>query len=200
MMNKYANNESAVDSFVSLLLSELGFNHGWLYIFPQLYLPLTFSNTIEREAIPDFTILDVVSFLRMSVIEDKSVDNVLVNSEPQMIAEAIAAYQQNAKIKYDEHHLHNHDLKSRKRKQETDGVKPKKIKSNKNDDDNDKHSANENDDNDINDIDDNRQVISVRISGTTFRFYSVIISDSIIESMKTRMEGNLNLLSFIFFD
>jgi hypothetical protein len=49
-------------------------------------------------AVPDFTIMDVVSNARMVVIEDKSVDNVHVNSEPQLIAELIALLQLDAYI------------------------------------------------------------------------------------------------------
>lgn len=97
MLLKYSNHESGVDAFVSLLLSELGFMQEWLWLFPQLSLPLMFGK-IAKTAIADFTILDVFSFYRMAVVEDKSENEIRQNSEPQIIAEAIAVHQQN-KIK-----------------------------------------------------------------------------------------------------
>lgn len=105
MMHKYPTIEALVDEFVSLLLRELmdGLEEAdWLYVFPQLPLPLIFGvppNENEKTAIADRTIVDVGSFYRMSVFEDKSVDQQRVNSEPQLIAEAIAAHQANMQIK-----------------------------------------------------------------------------------------------------
>jgi len=105
MTEKYPTVEALVDEFVSLLLRELmaGLDEAdWLYVFPQLPLPLIFGtppNETERRAIADRTILDVGSFYRMSVFEDKSVDQKRINSEPQLIAEAIAAHQANMQIK-----------------------------------------------------------------------------------------------------
>jgi hypothetical protein len=49
-----------------------------------------------KEAIPDFIVLDVVSFLRMAVVEDKRFNDEMKNSEPQLIAELIALFQANA--------------------------------------------------------------------------------------------------------
>ena len=65
MVHKFPNHESAVDAFVQLLLREIGFNDGWSHVFPQLRLSLTYGekpNSVEKDAIADFTIMDVVSF------------------------------------------------------------------------------------------------------------------------------------------
>jgi hypothetical protein len=86
--------ESVVDSFLQLLLYELEFFSGMLYPFPQLDLPLYFGET-KCSAIADFGVMDVISFYRMLIVEDKSRFNEKVNSEPQLLAEAIAAYQKN---------------------------------------------------------------------------------------------------------
>jgi hypothetical protein len=83
-----------VDSFVQLLLFYLGYYGNTLFAFPQLQLPLRFGSQ-AKEAIADFVILDVFTFFRMAVIEDKSTDRLMVDSEPQLIAEAIASCQQN---------------------------------------------------------------------------------------------------------
>lgn len=105
MMHKYWAVEALVDEFVSLLLRELmvGLDESdWLYVFPQLPLPLVFGvppEHTEKMAVADRTIVDVGSFYRMSVFEDKSVKQQRVNSEPRLIAEAIAAHQANMQIK-----------------------------------------------------------------------------------------------------
>jgi hypothetical protein len=97
LVRKYSNLEAAVDSFVQLLLFYLGYYGNTLFAFPQLQLPLRFGSQ-AKEAKADFVILDVFTFLRMAVIEDKSTDRLMVDSEPQMIAEAIASCQQNQHI------------------------------------------------------------------------------------------------------
>jgi len=97
LCTKYSYHESIVDSFVILLLQRLGFYDGWLYPFPQLSLPLRYS-----AATADFAIMHVLSFYCMAVVKDKCVNNDMVNSEPQLIAEAIAMSQANdaARIGY----------------------------------------------------------------------------------------------------
>lgn len=97
LTSKFHNRESAVDSFVFILLYELGFFSGMLYAFPQLDIPLKFGSQ-DCHAIADFGILDIVSFYRMAVVEDKSVNNEVLNSEPQLLAEAIAAHQMNVEL------------------------------------------------------------------------------------------------------
>lgn len=101
MMDKYKNLESSVDSFVYQLLTMLGFNSEWLYIFPQFPSLLRYGDE-TRDSIADFTVMDVVSFLRAVVLEDKSVDvegKPIDHSESQIIAEAIAIHQSNQVLK-----------------------------------------------------------------------------------------------------
>jgi hypothetical protein len=98
IVQKYHNHESAVDIFVQLLLYRLGYFDDWLYVFPQLRLKLRYGQGLETQnkclAVADFTAMDVVSNLRMAVVEDKRlVDSQIINSEPQLIAELIALYQ-----------------------------------------------------------------------------------------------------------
>ena len=97
MLQKYGDHESAVDCFVQLLLYRLGYYSKWLNVFPQLRLKLIYGGGIVKDAIPDFTVVDVVSFLRMAVMEDKKrYSDSFANSEPQLIAELIALSQANA--------------------------------------------------------------------------------------------------------
>ena len=98
MIQKYADHESGVDCFVQLLLNRIGFFDDWLYVFPQLRLKLIYGGGTVKEAIPDFTVIDVVSFLRMAVMEDKRYNDAIVNSEPQLIAELIAMIQSNLPV------------------------------------------------------------------------------------------------------
>ena len=69
---------------------------------PQLPHRINFGGDY-REAIPDFTVLDIFSFYRMAVIEDKSQDSPVKDSttEAQLIAEAIAIHQSNSNKKRD---------------------------------------------------------------------------------------------------
>jgi hypothetical protein len=52
----------------------------------------------KRFAQPDFCIYDIVSFYHMAVAEDNSQKKAQPNSEPQLIAEAIAMHQNNLDI------------------------------------------------------------------------------------------------------
>lgn len=95
IMDKYSHLESPVDSFVFQLLCHLGFNDNWLYIFPQLPLRLK-SNKRSKISKPDFTLMDIISFYRAVVIEDKkSDDRDLSGAEAQLVAEAVSAQQSN---------------------------------------------------------------------------------------------------------
>ena len=96
MVQDYSGNESAVHCFVHLLLNRLGFFSDWLFVFPQLRLKLKYGTATVKDAIPDFTVMDVVSFLRMAVMEDKRFDGLSLDSEPQWIAELIAMAQTNS--------------------------------------------------------------------------------------------------------
>ena len=93
IIQKYSDHVSAVDCFVQQLLYHLGFYDDWLYAFPQRRLKLKYWNKDVCVAVPDFTVMDVVSNVRMAVVEDKNFDYMRVNSEPQLIAELIALLQ-----------------------------------------------------------------------------------------------------------
>ena len=95
IMDKYSHLESPVDSFVFQLLCHLGFNDNWLYIFPQLPLRLK-SKKQSKISKPDFTLMDIISFYRAVVIEDKkSDDRDFSGAEAQLVAEAVSAQQSN---------------------------------------------------------------------------------------------------------
>ncbi len=96
MVQKYGDHESVVDCFVHLLLDRLGFFSDWLFVFPQLRLKLKYGAGIVKEATADFTVMDVVSFLRMAVMEDRRLNDTCLNSEPQLVAELIAMAQANS--------------------------------------------------------------------------------------------------------
>ena len=68
MVQKYGDHGRVVDCFVHLLLNRLCFFSDWLFVFPQLTLKLKYGAGIVKEATPDFTVMDVVSFLRMAVM------------------------------------------------------------------------------------------------------------------------------------
>jgi hypothetical protein len=93
-VKKYQDQESNVDPFMHLLLKKLGFFDGWTYAFPQMKTILTFGRGV-KEATADFTVLDVLSFYRMAIIEDKRFQDPVLNSEPQLVAESIALHQAN---------------------------------------------------------------------------------------------------------
>jgi hypothetical protein len=95
IMDKYSHLESPVDSFVFQLLCHLGFNDNWLYIFPQLPLKLR-SNRHSIISKADFTLMDIISFYRAVVVEDKKIDERdLSSAEAQLVAEAVSAQQSN---------------------------------------------------------------------------------------------------------
>ena len=106
MSFKYRKLESAVDLFVVFLLQRLGFYERRLFAFPQLSHKIVFGD-VRKDAIPDFTVLDVCSFYRMAVIEDKSSANNSpeCNTEAQLMAEAIAICQANLMISKTQQHL-----------------------------------------------------------------------------------------------
>ena len=97
LCTKYSYHESIVDSFVD---RRLGFYDGWLYPFPQLSLPLRYSAATPWRitATADFAIMHVLLFYCMAVVKDKCVNNDMVNSGPQLIAEAIAMSQANGEV------------------------------------------------------------------------------------------------------
>lgn len=95
LISKYISNEAMVDSLVSLLFHELGFYTGMLYPVPQHSLPLQYGGDVSSTAKADFNIIDVLSFCRLVVAEDKNLASIRVNSFPQLMAECISAVQKN---------------------------------------------------------------------------------------------------------
>jgi hypothetical protein len=83
-----------MDLNVFHLLNQLGFNDGMLFVMQQFQLDLK-SGDSTKVAKPDFIIQDVLSFSKTLVFEDKSLIKPSGQPEPQLIAEAIAAYQHN---------------------------------------------------------------------------------------------------------
>jgi len=96
---KYAMHESFVDDFVKHLLNEMGFNDGSLYAAPQMRINLYFGET-EKMATADVTVIDLLSFARIGVIEDKNWDEMVKdrNSTAQLVAEGIAITQRNESV------------------------------------------------------------------------------------------------------
>ena len=95
IMEKYSHLESPVDSFVFQLLCHFGFNDNWLYIFPQLPLKLR-SNKRSIISKTDFTLMDIISFYRAVVVEEKKTDERdSSGAEAQLVAEAVSAQQAN---------------------------------------------------------------------------------------------------------
>ncbi|RZA06965.1 MAG: hypothetical protein EOO68_04125 [Moraxellaceae bacterium] len=95
LISKYLTNEALVDSLISLLFHELGFYSGMLYPVPQHFLPLQYGGDVSATAKADFNVIDVLSFCRMIVAEDKNQASIRVNSFPQLVAESISAVQKN---------------------------------------------------------------------------------------------------------
>ena len=170
MMLKYPTVEALVDEFVSLLLRELmtGLQESdWLYVFPQLPLPLVFGmhpDQTEKRAIADRTIVDVGSFYRMSVFEDKSVAQQRVNSEPQLIAEAIAAHQANMQIKHQP--AANKDQRVAKKQRNDAPAAPMVVAPAL-----------------------DAPMLAVRVNGEQFYFYSVRVTESLLQAMATKTEA-----------
>eukprot|EP01038_Epipyxis_sp_PR26KG_P004422 gene4422-6251_t len=91
--------EAAVDLFTTFLFQRLGFyDEKILFAFPQFPHYIYFSNNESYAATPDFTVMDILSFSRIAVAEDKSEKSSSdKNTEGQLIAEAIAIHQSNCK-------------------------------------------------------------------------------------------------------
>lgn len=160
LIDKYSSKESIVDSFLQILLYEMGFYSGMLYAIPQIDLPLVFGST-KCTARADYGILDVASFYRMAVVEDKSKNNNVVNSEPQLLAEAIAAHQLNIQM--------------------DSGVGNKRSL----------NQTSMGADNPDDDVDDDSNIIyGVRVNGWNFFFYEIPITPQILSSMETQISTN----------
>mmetsp|Transcript_2295 Transcript_2295/g.3536 ORF Transcript_2295/g.3536 Transcript_2295/m.3536 type:complete len:384 (+) Transcript_2295:304-1455(+) len=92
---RYATHEF-FDDFVKHLLHEMGFNAGMLYVAPQMRNKLTFG-AVEKMAIADFTIIDLLTNAKIVVIEDKYWEKIqmITDSTPQLLANIIAVAQRN---------------------------------------------------------------------------------------------------------
>eukprot|EP01031_Cornospumella_fuschlensis_P031748 gene31748-38375_t len=71
---------------------------GTLYPAPQHSLPLQYGDDVSATAKADFNVIDVLSFCRMIVAEDKKQASIRVNSFPQLMAESISAVQRNLEM------------------------------------------------------------------------------------------------------
>ena len=96
---KYAKHESFVDDFVKHLLNEMGFNVGSLYAAPQMRINLFFGET-EKMATADVTVIDLLSYARIGVVEDKNWEEMMLKSDStaQLVAEGIAITQRNEAV------------------------------------------------------------------------------------------------------
>jgi hypothetical protein len=97
LIQKYSNNEPIVDNFLVHLFKEIGFYDGMIYAVPQFKLDLNFGTTVCT-AKPDFLLMDILSYCRVAVFEEKNKDQQNYDSEPQMVAQAIASFQLNVKV------------------------------------------------------------------------------------------------------
>jgi hypothetical protein len=164
LCGKYSDHESIVDSFVHHLLHRLGFNDDWLYAFPQLSLPLRYGATSTTMAKADFAILHILSFYRMAVVEDKRVGNDMVNSEPQLIAEAIAMSQANK-------------VESRKRSRSAS------TESSVNESGHSSSSGHPSPSSSTCSAALDGALFGVRVNGLKFYFYSIPVSDAVLTAM-----------------
>jgi hypothetical protein len=96
---KYVKHESFVDDFVKHLLNEMGFNDGSLYAAPQMRINLLFGET-EKMATTDVTVIDLLSYARIGVVEDKNWEEMMSKSDStaQLVAEGIAITQRNEAV------------------------------------------------------------------------------------------------------
>lgn len=96
---KYVKHESFIDDFVKHLLDAMGFNEGSLYAAPQMRINLFYGDT-EKMATPDFTIIDLLSYARIGVVEDKNWEEIMLKSDStaQLVAEGIAITQRNEAV------------------------------------------------------------------------------------------------------
>lgn len=164
-VHKYSDHESVVDCLVQTLFSRLGYNDGWLFTFPQFNLPLVYGDVQSSKvrAKADLLVLDVLSFFCMSVVEDKRLQAEVVNSEPQMVAEAIACSQSNV-------------VRSKKRKLSETAAYT-------NLGDEKKHEASCKQEL----LDDDGNVYGVRVNGFWWYFYVIPVSDILLTSMNSKL-------------
>jgi hypothetical protein len=163
---KYCDHESVqmsvVDCFVQTLFSSLGYNDGWLFTFPQFNLPLVYGNVQSlKRAKADLLVSDVLSFFCMSVVKDKILQSEMVSSEPQMVAEAIACSQSNAR--------------SKKRKLSA-------ISAQANTGDEESHESSSAQEF----TDDDGDIYGVRVNGFWWYFYVIPVSEALLTAMDSK--------------
>ena len=95
--------EAAVDSFAEKLLEKLGYASGFRIILTRQSLPLLICGS-NCSAQTDVCICDEDDILLL-VQEDKRLSDKDIDPEPQLIAEAIAAYQRNNRTRQRDLHL-----------------------------------------------------------------------------------------------
>jgi hypothetical protein len=166
-VKKYQDQESIVDSFMHLLLGMLGFFDGWTYAFPQMKVSLTYGDA-TKEATADFTILDVLSFYRMAIIEDKRFQDHVVNSEPQLIAESIALHQANSGI-------------SKKRRRSSRGSSSAEVSSSSS------H---------VEGCGADGNIFGVRVNGLDFYFYLIPVSKTVLSAMSNNSATTTSTIVF----
>ena len=109
MSVKYSNIEKLVNLYIIFLFEKLGFYNKHLFTAFKLPLQIVFGLDIIKETIPDFTVMDICTFYRFAVIVSLE-----MNTEAQLIAEAIAIYQQrvkdNKKRKYNNNSNNNEEF------------------------------------------------------------------------------------------
>lgn len=168
MMSNYPSVEAVVNDFVSQLLRVMLDaipNSRWLYVFPQLPLPLVFGGVSDRCATADHTIVDVGSFFRMAVFEDKSAlkgQEGRINSEPQVIAEAIAAHQANMQLKSKQATRKKQRQANNASAAAASSCAPAPVPD---------------------------PLLAVRVSGTSFFFYSVRVTSHLLDVMHNGVEA-----------
>lgn len=154
---KWKTRESCVDGFVSRLLSHVGFDDNWLLVCQQHRLDLNFGS-VNKHSIADFMVMDLLSFYRVAVYEDKS-EQSNVDSFPQLLAEIISVHQANSQIREE------HVAKARKLKDGSSSSKGIELM--------------ETDEKE-------EQIVGVRVNGSRFWFYVASIGSAIDNAMASQ--------------
>ena len=157
LIEKYPKLEAAVDSFVLRVLIALGYEDGMMVAVPQFRLKLPWGVTV-KESIADFTIMDVLSFLKIFIVEDKNLSVMRMDSTPQMFGEAVAVNATNRAIHSQE--------PARKKSAVGDFQKPAATPA----------PAQESP----------APLLGVRVNGTRFFFYSITVTERIETAMESR--------------
>ena len=151
MVGKYRTVEALVDLFVCFLLLRLGYYKGRLFAFPQFPHSIHFG-TETCDAVPDFTIMDICTYYRAFIFEEKSDASTRPDSsvEAQVIAEAIAVFQSSGEI------TNTTDASQLLQSSSSSAFVPKE-----------------------------NVILGVKVKGTVFTFYSIPISNQILNALST---------------